>query len=197
MLPVGHDLPVASRVETYLAHLDRLSGGIEPRFLPVASTHEGLKGVTVLAYRNVPDGLATALTYGVSLAHHPDWRNGSAELCLSVRSEDDRWAWALGHIAEQLRGSCPFSYGNTINFGERICPDSPLTAFVVFAPAVVDRDDCRIDVSIPGDEGHDVIHLAGMYPIYEVELQYIAAHDLKSFWDLDWDPYDVARVPAV
>ncbi len=97
----------------------------------------------------------------------------------------------------KLRGSCPFSYGNTINFGERICPDSPPTAFVVFAPAVVDRDDCRIDVSIPGHEGHDVIHLAGMYPIHEVERQYIAAHDLKSFWDLDWDPYDVARVPAV
>jgi hypothetical protein len=188
---------VASRVEKYLAHLDRLSGGVEPRFLPVASTHEGLKGVTVLAYRNLPDGLATALTYGVSLAHHPDWRNGSPELCLSVRSDDDRWPWAMGHIAEQLRGSCPFSYGNTIDFGERICPDSPLTAFVVFAPAVVDRDDCRIDVSIPGHEGHDVIHLTGMYPIHEVERQYIAAHDLKSFWDLDWDPYDVARVPAV
>ena len=57
--------------------------------------------------------------------------------------------------------------------------------------------DCRIDVSIPGHEGHDIIHLAGIYPIHEVERQYIAAHDLKSFWDLEWDPYDVARVPAV
>ena len=28
----------------------RLSGGIEPRFLAVASTHEDLKGVMVLAY---------------------------------------------------------------------------------------------------------------------------------------------------
>src|SRR5206468_3446633 len=136
-----HDLLVASRVENYLAHLYRLSSGVEPRFLPIASTHEGIKDVTVMAYRNLPDDLATALTYGLSLAHHPDWRHGRPELCLSVRSDDERWAWALGHLAERLRGSCPFSYGNTINFGERISPDSPLTAFVVYAPAVVDRDD--------------------------------------------------------
>jgi hypothetical protein len=31
---------MASRVESHFAHLDHLSGGAEPRFLPVASTHE-------------------------------------------------------------------------------------------------------------------------------------------------------------
>jgi hypothetical protein len=67
---------MTSRVENYLAHLDRLSGGMEPRFLPVESTHEGLKGVTVIAYENLPAGLNTALTYGLSLADHPDWRYG-------------------------------------------------------------------------------------------------------------------------
>jgi hypothetical protein len=188
---------VASRVENYLAHLDRLSGGVEPRFLPVASTQENLKGVTIIAYRNLPDDLATALTYGLSLAEHPDWKFGSPELCVSVRSEDDRWAWAVGHLAESLRGSCPFSYGNTINFGERISPESDMTAFVVFAPAVADSADCHIDVSSPGHEGHDIIHLAGMYPIYEAERQYIREYGLQSFWELDWDLYDVTRRPAV
>jgi hypothetical protein len=95
---------------------------VEPRFLPIDSTHDGLKGVTVIAYDNLPDGLSTALTYGLSLADHPDWKHGRPELCISVRSSDDGWAWALGHLAERLRGSCPFSCGNTIGFGEPVSP---------------------------------------------------------------------------
>lgn len=155
---------MASRAENYLAHLDRLSGGIEPRFLPVASTHDGWKGVTVITYKRLPDDLTTSLTYGLSLADHPDWRLGRPELCLSVRSDDDSWAWAVGQLAEGLRGTCPFSYGNTVDLGEPVSPDSAMTAFLVFAPAVLDRADCRIDVG-PGDhEGRDVIHLVGVYP---------------------------------
>ncbi|WP_345457769.1 suppressor of fused domain protein [Actinoallomurus oryzae] len=194
---VREDRCVPSRVESYLAHLDRLSGGVEPRFLPVASTKENLKGVTVIAYQDMPEDLTTALTYGLSLAEHPDWKFGRPELCLSVRSKDDRWAWAVGYLAEDLRGSCPFSYGNTIDFGERVSPESDMTAFVVFAPAVADRTDCRIDVSPPGHEGHDIIHLAGLYPIHGTERQYIDEHGLQPFWELDWDAYDVARRPVV
>ena len=64
-----------SRVERYLAHLDRVSGGIEPRFTRVASTRPGLRGVTVISYDGVPEpGMLTAITYGVSLAEHPEWR---------------------------------------------------------------------------------------------------------------------------
>lgn len=194
---MGHDRRVASRVENYLAHLDRLSGGIELRFLPVASTKEGLKGVTLIAYQQLPDDLATALTYGVSLAEHPDWKLGSPELCISVRSEDDRWAWAVGHLGESLRGSCPFSYGNIIDFGERISTESDMTVFVVGPPSVIEAADCRIDVGGPGHEGHDIVHLVGMYPIHEAEGQYIRDHGLQSFWNLDRDLYDVTRHPAV
>ncbi|MEU4717925.1 suppressor of fused domain protein [Micromonospora purpureochromogenes] len=188
---------MASRVENYLAHLDRLSGGVEPRFLPVDSTKDDLKGVTVIVYRHLPDDLATALTYGVSLAEHPDWKLGSPELCISVRSDDDRWVWAAGHLAEGLRGSCPFSYGNTISFGERISTESDMTAFVVGPPSVIEAADRRVDVGGPGHEGHDIIHLVGMYPIYEAERQYVRDHGIESFWNLDWDRHDVRRCPAV
>jgi hypothetical protein len=193
---VMENAEVTSRVEKYLAHLDRLSGGVEPRFLPVESTHEDLKGVTVIAYENLPEGLNTALTYGLSLADHPDWRHGRPELCISVRSDDERWARVVGHLAERLRGSCPFSYGNTIRFGQPVTPQSPLTAFVVFAPAVLDRGDCHIDVSPPGHKGHDIIHITGIYPIHEAERQYITDHGLEAFWALDWDLYDTTRPPA-
>jgi hypothetical protein len=52
-----------SRVERYLAHLDRISGGVEPLFYPVESTHGGLKGITEIVYKNVPaPGFITGLT---------------------------------------------------------------------------------------------------------------------------------------
>lgn len=183
-----------SRVERYLAHLDRVSGGLEPRFTPVASTRPGLRGVTVIAYEGVPEpGMLTAITYGVSLAEHPEWRLGKPELALSVRSPDPAWGYVLGHVAETLRGECPFAYGDTINFGEPVDPGSGLDAFVVFAPAVLARDDyVGIDV---GDELP--VSIQGVYPIHQSERSFIHEHGLEAFWSRDWDPYDVARRPAV
>lgn len=190
---------MASRAEKYLAHLDRLSGGgRDPQFFPVESTRQGLRRVTEIAYEGLPDGLFTTLTYGVSLAEHPGWRHGSPELCLSVNSADVMWAHAVGFLAEQLRGTCPFSYGSTIDFGERIVPESEVTAFCVFAPMVLDRDDyLGIDVSVPGHEGHDVINIQGMYPVHEVERQFINENGLETFWKSDGEPADVLRRPAI
>lgn len=183
-----------TRAELFLAHLDDLSGGIEPRFLPIETTHPELKGVTVITYVDLPEpGLLTAITYGLSLAEHPEWRLGKPELCISVRSDDVVWARAMGFIAEQLRGACPFSYGNTLNFGELITSESEMTAFVIFAPAVLDRDGyLAIDV---GDDR--AISIAGCYPIHESERQYIGTHGLEAFWKLEWDPYDARRRPVV
>ncbi|MFI0968118.1 suppressor of fused domain protein [Streptomyces sp. NPDC021080] len=188
-----------SRIEKYLAHLDRLSGGTEPLFFPVQSTKPGLRGVTEIVYENLPDGLLTALTYGLSLAEHPDWQHGrSPELCLSVNSANVIWAHAAGYVAEQLRGSFPFRHGTTINFNERVVPESEMTAFFVSAPLVLDRDDCQgIDVGIPGHEGHDVIDIQGLYPIHEVERQFIDEQGLEAFRKSEWEPTDVLRRPAV
>ena len=55
MMLVRHAVRMQSRVEKFLAHLDRLSGGVEPLFFPVKSTKPGLPGVTTVAYRNLPD----------------------------------------------------------------------------------------------------------------------------------------------
>jgi hypothetical protein len=185
---------VISRAERYLAHLDKLSGGISPTFAHVDSTKPALKGVTVITYANLPNDQNTTLTYGLSLAEHPDWSHVRPELCLSVRSSDDRWPEAVGLLAEGMRGECPFRYGDVIDFGEPIAPDSKCSAFVVFAPAVLDPADCRIEVS---DDGADVIVLTGLYPIHAAEQQFISANGLEAFWKLDWDPFDVKRPPAV
>ena len=182
-----------SRVERYLAHLHRVSGGIEPRLIKVASTKPSLPGVTVIAYDGVPvPGMLTAITYGLSLAEHPMWRHEKPELAISVRSLDPAWGLVAGHLAETLRGECPFAYGDTIGLPQPVAPDSPLDAFVVFAPAVLDRSDyLGIDVGdgVP-------VNIQGVYPIHAGERDFIHEHGLEEFWNLDWDPYDVARPPA-
>ncbi|ACU70054.1 hypothetical protein Caci_1128 [Catenulispora acidiphila DSM 44928] len=45
---------MTSRVERYLAHLDRLSGYVEPTFQPFPSTSPGLDQVTVMTYLDHP-----------------------------------------------------------------------------------------------------------------------------------------------
>ncbi|MCB5168856.1 hypothetical protein LG634_29060 [Streptomyces bambusae] len=49
----------------------------------------------------------------------------------------------------------------------------------------------------PGHEGHDVINIQGMYPIHEVERQFISEHWFEAFWKSDWEPTDVLRRPAI
>jgi hypothetical protein len=185
---------VPTRVEQFLSHLDRVSGGIEPRFFPVETSRPGLPGVTAIVYDNLPEsGMLTGVTYGVSLADHPHWRFGRPELCISVKSDDLRWPLALGHIGETQRGDNPFHYGDTINFGERIAPDSDMTAFVIFAPAVLDHSDyagINIGETLP-------VNICGLYPIHDAERRYIHDHGLEAFWKLDWDPYDVRRPSAI
>ncbi|WP_284978676.1 suppressor of fused domain protein [Arthrobacter sp. fls2-241-R2A-200] len=182
-----------TRLEQFLSHLDGLSGGIEPRFFPVEKSPPGLPGVIAIVYDGLPErGMMTGFTYGISLANHPLWRFGRPELCISVRSDDVRWPLALADIGEGQRGN-PFHYGDTINFGERIAPDSDMTAFVVFAPSVLDREDytgINIGETLP-------INLCGLYPIHEAERRYIQDHGFDAFWELDWDPYDVRRSSAV
>ncbi|HQZ35451.1 MAG TPA: suppressor of fused domain protein [Ilumatobacteraceae bacterium] len=183
-----------TRIEMFLAHLDDVTGGIEPRFFPVATTHEGLNGVTAVVYSEVPEpGYIMAVTYGFSLASHPQWTVGTPELCICVESVDANWALAVAFIAEQMRGECPFVYGGMLDFGGPMSEESPMSSLVFFAPAVLEPADyLNIDV---GDELP--INIVGCYPIHETERQFIAEHGLEQFWEQDWDPFDVLRDPAL
>lgn len=189
-----------SRVERFLAHLDRVSGGMEPRFVRFDSTKPGMKSVTVMAYSDVPEPeYLTAITYGVSLAEHPEWTRSTAELVLSVKTTHaDGWISALGHVAERFRGDCPFTYGDTVNCGEPIAPDTMMTAFVAFPALVLERKDYEcIDVSPPGHEGHDLISVIGLVPIHGGERTFIHERGLEAFARLGFDAYDVTRLSAV
>ncbi|GII05358.1 suppressor of fused domain protein [Planobispora takensis] len=184
-----------TRVERYLAHLDRLSGGRKPTFTPFPSTKPGLRGITAIVYRDHPEpGFITGLTYGLSLSGHPAWRRSTPELCITVRSADDAWAWAIAHLAERLRGGeCHFGYGDIIGFGERVSEDSGMDSFALFAPAALEQDDF-----LGVDVGEELpVNITGCYPIHSSERRFIQDNGVKAFWELDWDPYDVTRAAVV
>ncbi len=179
--------------ERFLAHLDHLSGGVEPTLWPVPSDEPGRPGVTAIGYRDLPErGLLLGFTYGLSLGRQEVWQRGRPELSICVRSDDVSWVLAVAHLAERLRDDCPFSYGNAFGFGEPISDESTMDGFVVFAPLVLEAADARIDV------GADLpVNVVGVYPTYASERALVAERGLEAFWQLDWDPYDVTRPPAV
>ncbi|MGO4255400.1 suppressor of fused domain protein [Marmoricola sp. RAF53] len=189
---------MATSVERYLAHLDHLSGGVEPEFFRIGS-HDAGPSVTTIVYRDLPEtGLLTAFTYGLSLADHPEWRTGRPELCISMQSDEVAWGLAVGHLASTLAGDCPFRYGDTIDVGEPITAGTRMSAFLVFAPSVVDREGYLNVLGEPeGAAPSQVVNIAGMYPIHQSEREFIRAEGLEAFWKLDWDPYDPLRDPVV
>ena len=174
-------------------YLDGFTRGAEPEFWSLDPVPDGPKSVTAIGYRHLPEpGLLLGLTYGLSLAEHPAWQAGKPELSICVRSEDPAWVIGMAVVAQTFRGNCPFSYGDLLNVGEPIAPGSRLDGFVVFAPLVFHPEDTRIDVG----EDRPVI-VAGMYPTYAIERQFIQEQGLEAFWKLPWDAYDVNRPPAV
>lgn len=185
---------MASRGETFLAHLQAVAGGREPRLLPVASTKPGVADVTVIVYDHVPEpGMTTGITYGLSIVDHPLWRITRPELCLTVATRDDVWMHAIGELAERLRGDCAFVYGSTVDVGTPITADTDMSAFVVFAPSVLDRADYE---SVEVGE-NDRISIVGLYPVHESERRFILGHGLEEFWNLGWDMHDVTRAAMV
>ena len=181
------------RLARFLAHLDQVFGQ-EPEFFPFDSPDPELPEVVALVYREVPEpGHITGITYGLSEAEHPAWRLGRPELILSVESENPAWPLAAAEIAARLRGDCPFSYGDVINFGEAVAEGSAMSSFFVFAPAILEPESFRaIDVG-----GAQPLNLAGLYPIHHSEGAVIAKVGLEAFWHHEgFDPYSVTR-PAI
>jgi hypothetical protein len=176
--------------QKYLEYLDSIFQ-VEPRFYTNESECKNIPGVTSIVYENIPEpGYITGLTYGLSLCSHPEWKYGRPELCLSVQSEDISWGQVPGFIANRLREKCPFCYGETINFKEKIADDSEMSAFFVFAPSIIDKND-YLDIDIGLDYK---INIAGLYPIYESELKVINDIGLDAFWHSPgFDLYDINR----
>jgi hypothetical protein len=176
--------------ERYLEHLDHIFQQA-PEFYNNDSLVAGIPGVTAIVYRDMPEkGFITAFTYGLSLVKHPSWKFGRPELCISVESSNLDWGQVVGFIANKLRGDCPFSYGQTINFREQISEDSAMDAFFIFAPSTLDKAD-YLNIDIGTDYK---ISIAGLYPMYADELEAYEKIGLEAFWHHpDFDLYSVNR----
>lgn len=185
------DGKLMNNAELFIQHLDRVTGRAEDAIRPVKLTDADLPDVVVFVYKNWPeDGFITGFTFGLSAANHPDWKYGKPELMISVESNDEAWAIAIGYLAKQLRGKCPFCYGNTINFHEKISAESDLDAFLIFAPPFLTKEQMSVKLA---DFTCDI---AGMYPMFSSEMSLCHELGLERFWDLpDWDPLNVHRKP--
>jgi len=177
-------------IEKYLEYLDNIFQK-EPEFYNNESLIDEVKGVTSIVYRDIPEKcFITAITYGLSLVEHPDWKFGRPELCISVESENLDWGIVAGFIANQLRGKSPFCYGETINFGEQISEDSEMDSFLIFAPSTLNKEGYS-DIDVGTDYK---INIAGLYPIYSEEINVYNQIGLKEFWfHPDFDNYSVKR----
>ena len=180
-----------SPAENYLNHLDRIFQK-EAEFYKEDSLIPETVGVSSIVYKDIPEeGMLTAFTYGLSAVKHPDWKAGRAELMIAVESQDKSWAVAIAQLANKLRGDCPFSYSNTINFGRRISEESEMDAFLIFAPSIFQNQDDYLHLDIGLDFN---ISIAAAYPIYSSEIEFIEREGLEKFWKHpDFDLYNVRR----
>jgi len=177
-------------LEKYLDHLDNIFQ-TEPEFYKNESLIEGVYGVTSIVYKDIPEkGYITAFTFGLSLIEHSEWKFGRPELCITVESSNIDWGQIVGFIANKLRGDCPFCYGDTINFRERIREASEMDAFFVFARSILDNED-YLNIDIGADYK---INIAGLYPMYSEEIDIFQKIGLKEFWHHpNFDNYNVKR----
>ncbi|MDF2454830.1 MAG: hypothetical protein K0R51_823 [Cytophagaceae bacterium] len=177
-------------VERYLEHLDNIFQQ-EPLFYKNESKMDGISGVTSIVYKDIPEpGFITAVTYGLSLVAHPNWKFGRPELCITVESTNLAWGQIAGFLANALRGECAFRYGQAINFHEKISEDSDMDAFFIFAPGILEKEDySAIDI------GTDYkINICGLYPIYKDEINVLEKIGLEKFWHSpEYDIYAVNR----
>lgn len=105
-----------------------------------------------------------------------------------MESRDLAWGWAIGDVANKLRGHCPFCYGEIINFGTQVSNESEISAFVVFAPSFMDKEQSEIELP------EWKVNIAQMYPIYEGEVGLIENIGLQAFFqNKEIDFYNIKR----
>src|SRR5258706_3815504 len=167
------------RIDRFVAHLDEIFC-VEPTFFPLDSSHPNVPGVVCLVYRDIPEaGSMTGVTFGLSEVTHPTWKLGRPELTITVDSEDLAWPLAMAHMANNLRGNCPFCYGDVVNFGAQISDESEMSAFLIFAPSIFEEKQSYLDIDVGGEQ---LLNISGVYPLYDSEREVIPKIGLKAFW---------------
>jgi len=182
----GAKAPSVSDVQRFIEHIDGLAGTDRKVY---DFSEEGDVPLYVMAYDDVPEkGYITAVTFGLSLVPHKEWKKARPELLVSVKDKDHSWAKALGEVAYQLRGKCPFVFGDTVGLETNIAKNTKMSSFVAFAPIVLDRKDTVVPLS------SYPVELRQLYPLYTGERVRIDNEGLDWFLEVDGlNPHDVKR----
>lgn len=181
------------RLSKFLEHLDAIFQ-TEPEFFPIESQLADAPQLACMVYRDIPEAdHVTGVTFGLSEVAHPSFRSARPELMISVQSTNIAWPLAVAQLANQLRGKCPFGYGDVIDYGEKISEESEMSAFLLFTPSIL-----APGAALGIDVGAEVpLNLIGMYPIYDGERAVLAELGLERFWKHpNFDRYDVCRAPV-
>ena len=146
--------------------------------------------VIVFYFRNLPEkGSLTAITCGLSNAKHPDWKFGAPELIVTLDTEDTSWGLAAGYFASAFFGEKRFSYGDVFKVDDSLSDESEMNGYFLFAPSFLDHDEAEFKLS------ERTIHLVGMYPVYNEEIDIYYDVGLERFWKADnFDMYDPKRL---
>ncbi len=175
-----------SSEELYLDYLDANCGST-PEFYKVS---EGgvIPPVYSVVYRDTPEkGTLTAFTLGLSSVDFAEWTVARPELVISVESDDVAWGLAVGHVAARARGKYGFCVGETVNFNAQISRESHMSAFVIFYPSIMSREQATLD--LPDRK----IAFLQLYPLYAGELHLIRTKGEQAFWQHKIDTYNVRR----
>ncbi len=179
---------MTSDAQLFLNKLNELFGE-ENAIHKVDPFVEGGNSIYVFFFADLPEkGSLTAITYGLSEANHPDWKLGRPELMVTLDTNDKSWGMAAGFFASEYQGIKPFCYGDLYTLDEPITAESEMVGYFIFAPSFLNQEQSTIKLS------NKTVHLAGMYPIYEEEIELYKEIGLERFWQSDgFDLYDVHR----
>ncbi|OLZ68346.1 hypothetical protein AVW11_12745 [Streptomyces amritsarensis] len=149
--------------------------------------------VVSVTYADKPEsGFVTGVTYGLSLL--VDSPASGRELCITMHSDDPRWAMVPAITVAALRGLCPFDPGMVIGYMKPYVEGSGLSSLLLGAPDSRLAVGRRIDLALsPGQDAEDSVELVGAYPIYASERKFFHAHGAQMAWNSGWDPSDPTR----
>lgn len=145
--------------------------------------------IYVFFFDDLPEkGYTTAITCGLSNSNHPEWKHGKPELMVTMESESRRWGLAAGFFASSFFGEKRFSYGDMFSLDHPISDEGDMSAYLVFAPSFLDKQDARFELS------DRVIYLTGLYPVYNEEIAIYDRIGLEAFWHADgFEMYNPSR----
>lgn len=154
---------------------------LEERFGTIDSISEvqseGKPKIEIFYFEDLPEeGTLTGVTCGLSNSDHPDWTHGKPELIVSLDTNDKSWGFAAGYIASAFFNEKRFSYGDLFKLDDPFSNESEMNAYFVFAPSFLDQEQATFQLP------DRVIHLKGMYPLYDEEIETYNKIGLKAFW---------------